>query len=51
MQDRGVIRDVKYASEWRDYSGLCYGTITPTDLDGLIDFRNRLFILIEIKVW
>lgn len=30
-----------------DYSKLCWGKITPTDIDGAIDFGGRLFILID----
>ena len=38
-----------------DLSGLhwpgisCPGVITPTDIDGFIDFDNRLFIVFELK--
>ena len=32
-----------------DYSGLKLGNITPTDLDGLIEWHNEKYILIEVK--
>lgn len=32
-----------------DYSQLRYGNITPTDVDGLLDFGNRLFVFVELK--
>ncbi len=31
------------------FDGLVYGTISPTDIDGFLDFNNRLFVLIEAK--
>jgi hypothetical protein len=49
MQDRGVIRNRQFATQVRDFSGLRYGTITPTDIDGLLDFGNHVFVLIETK--
>ena len=47
--ERGVIRNRKFAGQLRDFSGLRFGTITPTDVDGWIDFSNRLFVFIEAK--
>lgn len=47
--ERGVIRDRDAANQVRDFSGLRYGTITPTDLDAIVEFGNRAFILIELK--
>ena len=49
MEARGKIRNRKYASQIRDFAGLKYGKITPTDIDGLIDFGNKAFIFIETK--
>jgi len=28
---------------------LTYGKITPTDIDGFLDFGNKLFVFIEVK--
>lgn len=47
--DRGVIRNRQFATQIRDFSTLRIGTITPTDVDGLIEYRNKCFILIETK--
>jgi len=47
--DRGVIRNHEYAAQIRDFSGLRWGTITPTDIDGCIDWHNRLWVLLEFK--
>ena len=49
MQDRGVINNRDYAAQIRDFSGLRWGTITPTDVDGCIDWHNRRWVLIELK--
>ena len=45
----GVIRNREYATRVRDFSGLRFGTITPTDLDGLIEYKDRGYVLIEVK--
>ena len=33
----------------KDFSNLTYGEIYPTDIDGFIDFGNKLFVFIELK--
>lgn len=47
--ERGVIENKKRAQQINDFSGLQYGNITPTDLDGLIEYKNKGYVLIEIK--
>jgi len=49
MYKRGQIRNKDFARQLNDFSGLRYGNITPTDIDGFIDFQNRLFIFMEGK--
>lgn len=49
MQNNGVIRDRAAAAQIRNFSGLRWGNITPTDIDGLIEYQNRLFVFIEAK--
>ena len=51
MQDkeRGKIRNREVAKQLRDYSGLRFNKITPTDIDGFLDFGDKLFIFIETK--
>jgi hypothetical protein len=46
---RGKIRNRKAAQQIRDFSGLRYGKITPTDIDAFIDFGNKTFIIVEGK--
>lgn len=46
---RGSIRDREASNAVKDYTKLRWGKITPTDIDGLIDFGGKLFIVIELK--
>lgn len=48
-EERGKIRNRNYASQIRDFSGLKFGKITPTDIDGLIEYQNKGFVVIEAK--
>jgi len=47
--NRGVIRNREYATQIRDFSGLVIGTITPTDIDGFIEYKDKCFIFVETK--
>ena len=47
--DRGKIINRDYATQIRDFSGLRFGNITPTDIDGFIDFQNNRFVIMEFK--
>lgn len=49
MSVRGRIRNRKLASQIRDFSGLRFNTITPTDIDGFLEFSDKIFIFIETK--
>lgn len=46
---RGKIRNYARARQQRDYSGLRYGNITPSDIDGHIEYHDICHIFIEIK--
>lgn len=46
---RGKIHYAARAKQLHDFSGLSYGAITPTDIDGFIDFGGIAFALIEVK--
>lgn len=46
---RGKIRNEEYAKQLMDFSGLKWGTITPTNIDFLIEYKNRCFIIGEGK--
>lgn len=49
QNDRGTINNRDRGRQIRDYSGLKYGNITPTDIDGFLDFHNKIFIFFELK--
>lgn len=49
MSERGKIQNRDYAQQIRDFSGLRYGAITPTDIDAFMDFGGKVFIFIESK--
>lgn len=47
--DRGVIRNREFAQKIRDFSGLRWGKITPTDIDMFVEFSGKLYVLAEGK--
>lgn len=49
MIERGKIINRERAKQLRDFSGLRFGNITPTDIDAFFEIGNNLFIFIEIK--
>jgi len=50
MQTRGSINNRGRAKQLRDFSGLRFGNITPTDIDGLIEYQNKAYIIFELKL-
>lgn len=49
MVKRGQIRNRQLAMQIRDFSGVCYGKISPTDIDGFLEFGDKLYVFIEGK--
>jgi hypothetical protein len=49
MSERGEIRNRERAGQLIDFRGLRFNRITPTDIDGFIDFGNELFVVLEYK--
>lgn len=49
MFERGAVRNHARKRQCVDYSGMRFGKITPTDLDGLIEYHNESFALMELK--
>lgn len=47
--NRGTIQYRDFARRIVDFHGLKWGNITPTDVDGFIEFHNKAFILFEFK--
>lgn len=48
-ENRGHIQNPKKARQLIEFTGLQYGKCTPTDIDGLIEKDNEVFIFFEIK--
>jgi hypothetical protein len=48
-ETRGKIRNVCYAEQIIDFSSLCFGTITPTNIDGYMDFWGKGHVFFEAK--
>lgn len=46
---RGATTHKARAVQARDFTGLRYGNITPTDIDALIEYKDKAYILIETK--
>jgi hypothetical protein len=49
MVERGVIEHRERARQIVSFAGLRFGNITPTDIDGLIEYKNCCFLLLELK--
>jgi len=47
--ERGKIKYRGRAKQIKDFSGLRWKNITPTDIDGFVEFGNKVFIFIEFK--
>jgi hypothetical protein len=46
---RGEIGNRGKAKQLRDFSGLVFGKITPTDVDALIEYHGICYVIIEAK--
>lgn len=49
-QERGEIRNRERASQLVNFSGVRAGNITPTDLDGLVEYHNQAYFIVELKM-
>lgn len=49
MIERGLVTYPNRARQGRDFTGLRYGNITPTDIDAMIEYKNKAYVLIEAK--
>ncbi len=47
--ERGAVYNRSRAKQLRDFTGLRFGRITPTDIDGLIEYQDRKYVIIEAK--
>lgn len=48
--ERGKINNKERSLQVKDYSGLKYGAVTPSDIDGFVEFKGKLIILWELKL-
>ena len=48
-EKRGEIHSPERARQLRNFSGLLFGNITPTDIDGLIEYHDKGYVIIELK--
>lgn len=44
-----MLRNKEYAGQIKDYSGLKFGSISPTDIDACLEFGGKLFVFVETK--
>lgn len=44
-----LLKNRAQAGQIKQFSGLKFGAISPTDLDAFLDFGDRLFIFVEAK--
>lgn len=44
-----VLHNRDYAGQLKIFAGLKWGQISPTDIDGFLDFGDRLFVFVEVK--
>jgi hypothetical protein len=49
MSERGKIHNRERARQIVDFSGLRYTNKTPTDIDGFVDYKNKVFVWFELK--
>lgn len=49
MANEPLIRNRANLAQVCDFRSLRFGKITPTDIDGLIDFGGRLWVVFELK--
>lgn len=45
----GKIKNRKQAQQLRDFSGLRFGSITPTDIDAMIEYKDKAYVIVEGK--
>ena len=48
-RSKPLIQNPYRASQVLDYAGMLEAPLSPTDIDGLIEWHNRAYIIIEVK--
>lgn len=49
MQERGTYKNKERGRQLLLFDGFQYGNITPTDIDAIIEWKNRLWVIFEAK--
>lgn len=49
MFNRSLIRDKEFVAQVCDFSGLSFGNIYPTNIDGYCEYQNLCHVFIETK--
>jgi len=49
-KSRGKIQNRERARQIIDFSGIRYGRITPTDIDGYFEYHDKAFVFYEYKL-
>lgn len=49
MAERGHFRNKEAARTLRNFSGMRWGKVTPTDIDGFVEFGDKAFVVVEAK--
>ena len=50
MAERGVYQNANRGRQLLRFDGFQYGTITPTDIDAIIDYHDRVWVVFEAKL-
>lgn len=49
MAAKGEIENPDYALQVRDFTGLRWMNITPSDLDAMVEYHDKAWVIIEMK--
>jgi hypothetical protein len=49
MAKASLIKDRTQIQQIRSYDGMRWGRISPTDIDGFVEFDDKIFIFFEVK--
>lgn len=47
--NRGEFQFIDRAKQLVNFKGLNIGKITPTDIDGVIEYKNKAYVFVEVK--
>lgn len=48
---KSLLENSKLAKQGIDFTGVQSGKISPSDIDAVLEFNNKLLIMIEAKAW